>query len=629
MSTPDKKGATAGVLGSVLLCVGLVGLLLGERVLGEQRMLGTGLGLLAIAAAVIVRVIQWRTASGDARAVEARLVGAYGGVLVALGLYGLSTEAGLRWLDPSGDETRAKLATLLMLAFLAVLLVSMSAVLFIELAYQSMPIAASVELRRVRVSLHAGLSLALSIVFLLAINYVATARDVRKDVSYFRASEPSGATLAMLRKLDEPLRVTLFFRPGSDVVSALQPYFEALKASKKITLEARDIALAPKLAEKHKVNENGFVLLVTGKGEEEKGETLRIGTELTEARPTLRKLDAAFQRTFTKLARPERSLWLTVGHGERNAKATGGSAADGTSLMIDLLKRLNLKVETLGLAQGLGMGLSKRVNAIAIVGPTEKFLPEEVDVLKNYVRVGGRIFLMLDPDLDVGLGPLLESLNLKVLPGVVNSQTQHMVARHNDSDRAVVFTNLYTSHPSVTTVTRNQKELATVFYQGAALVKADAGATHKVEAVELTKPRVTFPLRTTVSFFRDLNANFTVDPGEKQEVLTMMAAVTMPVAPEQKDPEGRAIVIGDGDFITDKLAPNAGNHLLFVDALAWLVGNEELSGEVNSEEDVPIEHSREEDKLWFYGTTFAMPIPVALLGLWITRRRRRASENQS
>ena len=58
-------------------------------------------------------------------------------------------------------------------------------------------------------------------------------------------------------------------------------------------------------------------------------------------------------------------------------------------------------------------------------------------------------------------------------------------------------------------------------------------------------------------------------------------------------------MIGDGDFITNKLAGNGGNVLVFVDGLAWLVGNEELAAEVTSEEDVPIEHTSEEDKVWF------------------------------
>jgi hypothetical protein len=43
---------------------------------------------------------------------------------------------------------------------------------------------------------------------------------------------------------------------------------------------------------------------------------------------------------------------------------------------------------------------------------------------------------------------------------------------------------------------------------------------------------------------------------------------------------------------------------------------------VSSEEDLPIEHSRDADKLWFYLTSFAVPVPIAILGYVVTRRRR-------
>ena len=57
--------------------------------------------------------------------------------------------------------------------------------------------------------------------------------------------------------------------------------------------------------------------------------------------------------------------------------------------------------------------------------------------------------------------------------------------------------------------------------------------------------------------------------------------------------------------------------------------NEELNAEVSSEEDVPIEHTSEQDKIWFYATTFLVPAPIVGLGLWVSRRRRRKAEVKS
>jgi hypothetical protein len=183
-----------------------------------------------------------------------------------------------------------------------------------------------------------------------------------------------------------------------------------------------------------------------------------------------------------------------------------------------------------------------------------------------------------------------------------------------------VFSNSYTSHPSVTTVTRNQREVATILV-GASALKAVAPSPGGGP-----KPKVTFPLRSAREFWRDLEGDFERKGDEQYESLNLMAAVTIPA---EGGKEGRVVVMGDGDFMTDKVAGNHGNYLLFVDMLAWLVGNEELGGEVSSEEDVAIEHTREEDKVWFYATTFAVPAPIVALGFWVARRRRRRAEGKA
>jgi hypothetical protein len=618
--SPHTASRTSSVLPTSLLLSGLLGIFIGERIFGAGT-LHTALvygGLALCVAAVALRARAFASAQGDVRGVEGRLLAAYGGAALALLLYACSTDWGIAQLGLTGTAAE-RVDGVFSVLWLAVMLVSLSAVLFMEIVYLRMPIAESVELRRVRTALHAGLTLALSAVFLLSVNYVATARDVRKDVSYFRTTEPSAATLAMVEKLDKPMRVLLFFRPGSDVLGQIKPYFDALSGKgKKLRYEVIDVALAPELASKHKVRDNGNVLLLSGEGDDEKGESFRVGNELTEARGTLRKLDGTFQQTFNKLVRPERTLYLTVGHGERNAKSSELPGADGTQVMEEVLKRLNLKTQTLGVSNGLGSAVPDEASAVLIVGPTEKFLPEEVATLLAYARKGGKLFLMLDPDLDLGLEPLLAGLGVELLPGTVASESQHMARAHNESDRGIIVTNRYTSHPTVTTVTRHQREVATVLVNGVALKASTAQA--------VPKPQVTFPLRSGADSWRDLNGNWKRDPEEKSEVLNLMAAVTLE---GEGDAEGRAVIIGDGDVITNKVAQNNGNMLLFVDSLAWLVGNEDLSGEVSSEEDRPIEHSSEQNKVWFYATTFAVPAPILLLGAWVARGRRKRAESKS
>jgi ABC-type uncharacterized transport system involved in gliding motility auxiliary subunit len=620
----SEGNKTSSLLATGLLLTGLCGVFVSQRILGEGRAhdLVGYFGLALLLAAGALRARAWAFSNGDVHGVESRLLAAYAGVGVSLVLYAFSTEWGLGKLGlQSQAATRA--SAVLTALWLAGMLVCLCAILFMELVYLRMPIAASVELRRVRAAVHGGLTLGLSAVFLVSVNYIATARDVRKDVSYFRTTQPSAGTRSMVSKLDQPMRVLLFFRQGSDVVGQVRPYFDALaSSSKKLKVQVIDVALAPALATKHRVRDNGEVLLVQGESDKTKAESFHVGNDLTEARGTLRKLDGAFQQSFRKLVRPERTLYITVGHGEHNSKAKEQNTEDATTVMEEVLRRLNLKTQDIGLADGLGTLVPPTASAVMIAGPSEKFLPEEAAALLAYVRKGGKLLLMLDPDKDVGLTPLLEGLGVELLPGIAVSDTFHMAHNYNDSDRGAIFSNLYSAHPIVTTVSRHQREVATVLVNAAGIKSSSA----KVEP----KPTVTFPLRSEPQFWRDLDGNFKHDGNEPLETLNLIAATTIKDANDKSPtaPEGRAVLVGDGDFMTNKVAANNGNMLVFVDSLAWLIGNEDLTGETSSEEDIAIEHSREQDKVWFYATTFVMPAPILLGGLFVARRRRRRAEKK-
>lgn len=625
MSAADTR--TAGPWSSAVMVFGLALLFIGERVVGEGglHLPLSGAGALLSVLSVAWRARSWLSATGDVRRVEGRLLDVQLGVLAGLLVYAASTSDGLALFGWEGDAaTRAGGA--LGALWPAFLVVSLLALLFMELVYGRMPIARSVELRRVRTAMHAGLTLGFSIVFLFSLNFIASERDVRRDVSYFKTTRPSEGSIASVKKLDKNLRVVLFYRQTDDVLGQVKPYFDELAgaAKGKVTLEVVDFAMVPELARKHRVRDNGNVLLAWGEGDEETGQILKIGKELTESRATLRKLDGEFQQRFHKLTQPERTISLTVGHGERNSKLEEGDEGDRITDLETLLKRLNVKTNKLGVAQGLGTAVPDNTSAVLVVGPREPFMPEEAQSLLSYARMGGRVLLMLDPDQDVGLEPLLLGLGLRQLPGTIASEKDHIRRSHTASDQAIVFSNSYSAHPVVTTVSRH-RELASLFYRGTSFERAEANPLDQGAKPDV-KVTVTFPLKSGNDFWRETDEQFLRAPSEKTEAVNMIAAVKLE---KPGRPEGRVVVIGDGDFATDRLIRNAGNSVLVIDTLGWLIGDEKIQGDTTSEEDIAIQHTRDEDKLWFYATTFAVPVPVLGLGVWIARRRRRRSEVHS
>src|SRR6185295_16294939 len=120
----------------------------------------------------------------------------------------------------------------------------------------------------------------------------------------------------------------------------------------------------------------------------------------------------------------------------------------------------------------------------------------------------------------------------------------------------------------------------------------------------------------------DLNGNFDFDAaaGEQRKAWEVAAAVTYRRSRDVKA-EGRVLVLGDSDVLTDPIIRYEGPAYFAFDAVKWLVGDEAIQGTVNSEVDVPVQHTKKDEAWWFYSTIFLVPGLVMAAGLIITRRR--------
>ncbi len=609
-------------LATYLLSGGLFALFLSRRVLTDG-VTGTGLfwlGLAAVVGSAIWRGAEMSSAKSASKRVEKWLLVAHGGVLLGLAMYALTTEWGMETL---GVTESSESIVLLAVLWPAMLGVAYLALLFMEFAYRKMPVAESVELRRVWASGLDGLAIGLALVFAVSINYVAKQRDVREDLSYFKTAMPSESTVSMVKKLGEPIEAVLFYPTANDVLLKAKPFFDQLgAASDKFKVRVVDHALAPKLAKKHNVRRNGVVLLLKGEGETQQGKSFEVGTELAAARGKLKTLDERFQENFTKLTKQRREIHFTVGHDERSdASYTQGQPGESTRELRKALTRANVTVRDLGLEQGLAEKVPEAAPAVFVAGPRKSFLPEEARSLLDYVRKGGRLVVMIDPSDPHGLEPLLEGLGVTMHEGVLTSDKKYIPRTRTDADRTNVFSNSFSSHPTVTLASRAGGRAVAVFLAG--------GALDRKNGKEAPGTKVVFPIRGPSDAWLDLDGDYQKGPEEKRQTYNMMAAVTVAPSGAQGEGaeknEGRAVIIADADFASDQVIshPMFANVAVINDMLIWLLGEEEVVGAPTSEEDVPIQHTREEDKLWFYGTTLGIPLPLFALGAWVATRRKR------
>ncbi len=211
------------------------------------------------------------------------------------------------------------------------------------------------------------------------------------------------------------------------------------------------------------------------------------------------------------------------------------------------------------------------------------------------------------------LTALARTVGLEFSPIVLANDKAHLRRRFNDSDRTLLVSNRFSSHASVSTLSRNSSRLAVVLFGTGSFEKA-AGQNDKVD----------FTVRSVSGTFADANKNYREDPDEKPSTFNLVAAVTRPrtgpplrrakqddkgdkkddkkddkktsAKKEENSDEMRAFVLGDADALTNVVMANVpGNQLLFADAIRWLGGEESFAGEVNTEEDVRIEHTKQKD----------------------------------
>lgn len=597
---------------SALFALGLCSVFVGERLIavGTWRGVFTLVGVLAVLIATSVRVVRLTRAapSDHRRGVERLLLG-----LTAIGAAGLLVYfLGSDLIASEGAATPSKLRTVIAVVWPILVAASLLPLLLAELAYAGMIRAPVVEGARVRDAAYSGLGLAFALVFAFTLTYVFTARDAKWDFSYFRTAKAGDSTKALVRSLDAPLQVSLFFPPANEVAEQVSDYFTELqKESPQLQLERFDHAVDVARARELNVTGNGAIVFSRGG----RNEQLLVGSELERARNQLRNLDQEAQKRLLMLARQKRTIYLTSGHGERSGQKEATDQRSGITLLRRLLQAQNQDVKDLGIAQGLATEVPQDAAAVLVLGATQTFLPEELAALERYLTRGGRVLLALDPEAKADFAPLLSRVGLTFDPTTLANDAVHVRRTQQVSDRALIGTDSYSSHPSVTALSRLGRSAPMVF------LVAGSFEDSKQRPVPSS---VDFTVHAESRTFRDGNGNFTFDAGaESRKPYELAAAVTFRAPSGKKEEEGRMIVLADVDALTDLVIENLGNAYFATDGVKWLVGEEAIAGAVTSEEDIPVEHTRKQDVAWFYSTVFLVPVAVLGVGYFASRRRGR------
>lgn len=646
---------------SAVFAGGLLLIFLGERPFSHidaTRLMLSGLGAAVVLAITGLRLWTAAASSGDRRRVERALLLCQAGALGAVLLYVLTTDGG-RGLLGLGDLEGESLdrymipmtvlwcigmaGSLVPLVMIETSLGTARRARFSIAAMRTSEVAeAAVEAFRVREMAASGLTIALAASFLMVTCNIAEQRNIRRDLSYFKTSSPGESTIRITSSVSEPIKFLLFFPEVNQVKNEVRGYLQSLAAAGgRITVEEHDRLLSAKLAHDYRVRADGTIVIV----HDDKHETIKLTVDpdkarRLDARMELRELDSKINTTLLKLVRERRRAYMTVGHGELNDPMSSWGFGTGPQItqLENVLSSLNYEVENLGLMEGLGSQVPDDADMVMMLAPRTALSDEEMASLERYLAGGGKMLIALDPDGDATLGRLERRLGVRFDPTPITDDKNFFPRARNATDRRIIVTNRFSSHAAATTLSRGGPRNAILFI--------NTGSIDSAEVPRDIAPRRTNVIRSMPEAFADKNGNFGFDEDTEQR-----RQYNLVVALESRDDEAgrasgdeagedqagqeedkepmRVLLFSDADIFIDlHQAQFPVLSAMFADAIKWLGGEEHIAGEIESEKDVLIEHTRSEDVLWFYATIVGAPLVVMGFGLWFGWWRRQRTQRR-
>ena len=588
---------------------GLVLIFLGSRVLSgleTESMALNGLGLGAISYGLLARWLSAQTTDEDARCIRRWMSILSLGVLISMAALMLK-------IFVFDGEDQSHIQSFLGVFWPIGLLVSLAPLLAMEVSVLATAKTGRYERRRTKHALERGLAFGLLVSVAFTGNYLAGRHNLKADLSQGKKAQATEQTAGIVRDLSKNVQVSLFYPNANEVSEVLGRYFDSLESlSSNFTVRNLDHALASEEAYKAGVNDNGYVVIA----HEENREKIKVGTKLTTARSALRKFDSNFAKALVKVTRAKSVAYFTVGHGERSMNPPSSDKRSPVRLLKQQLQANQYDVKPLGIAEGLGHSIPKDASVVFILGPEKPFLPEEVDTIRDAIQRGVRILIALEAEREgQTLDEILGLIGLKFHKTILANERGFVRVTGTRADRNFLYSNRYSSHASVTTMTRHSNKLATLFARSGYLEKA------KVPPKGM---RVDVVLRSLDESFADTNGNLKFDSNVETKKSYDLAAAVTKTSTHGSTKETRVFVFADVDTFSDRYVKFQGNPYLLGDIIYWLRDVKQPILPTVSEADVRIVHKRDEDAWWFYSTTMGAPALVMGFGLFLTRRRRRA-----
>ena len=346
------------------------------------------------------------------------------------------------------------------------------------------------------------------------------------------------ASIELLQQLESPLRITSFAPENRRLRSRIRQVVSRYQQHRPdIELHFINPESEPSLTREQGITLSGELLLEY----QGRRETLQRLSEQTLSNAILRLLGS-----------PDGWILSLNGHGERSLE---GRANFDLAEFNQALQAGGYNSHTLSLAS-IG-SIPDNTSLLIIAGPRIAPTRQEFEQIEHYLQHGGNLLLLIDPQPQQVLQPLLSLFQINTLPGIIVDANAAQLGLDNP---AVAVVPGYPGHPAL-----NGFKLLTLFPQASALT-ARPSTPWQLTPILSTQSQSwneTGTLRGEISRNPEL--------GEQAGPLSIGLALSrsLPGGREQ-----RAIVIGGGDFLSNAFLANAGNRELGLRLIRWLAEDE-------------------------------------------------------
>ncbi len=428
------------------------------------------------------------------------------------------------------------------------------------------------------------------------VGFLSTRFGFRSDWSAARGASLAPQSVQLLERLDASVDVISYAGDGGTLRQAIAAFVARYREYKPdITLQFVDPAADPAAMRALGVRVDGEIEL------RYRGRSERV-QRLTEQE---------FSNALLRLSRTqERMVAFLSGDGER--KPDGSANADLGQFTALLLAQ---GVRCVPLVLGSGARIPDNTDLLVIANPRSTIAAPVVAEIIDWVERGGALLWLVEPDESAGLEALADTLSVRVLPGLLVDGSGASLGL---GDPSFVALSQYPDHA----ITRGLEQ-TTLLPQAVALA-------------QLTKPRwqVQPLLRSSAQSWSETGVmpkagestatiRFDADIDEMRGPLDLAFALQR-LSPRPDRREQRAVVIGDGDFVSNQFLGNGGNRELGQRVFNWLLADDALI-EVpdRGAPDRLIRMSQARLSVIGVGLLIGLPMVLVLAGGGIAWRRRR------